>query len=154
MAKRSEEFKKTQKLWYDKLKKQGFDDLEWITHESGYGQNSPFLKYKHAPFDEVKIKEHTDHYSKCAYFLNYGTFKSPLHKKIFAMYCEGVSYRNMIKRLKKSKSIKYIPSIFWISIHLNQMLNECAFFHFKEESNEEIQEESIDYIMRTNKRAF
>ncbi len=154
MRGRSKEFKQAQKKWYDKLKKEGFEDIEWINHETGYGQNTPWIKNYKKTVNEKKMHEHNDYYSKCSYFLHYGKFKSRLHKKIWEFYCEGLSYRNMVKRLKKENRFKYIPSIFWISIHLNQMINECAFFHFKEESNEEIQEESIDFLMRTNKRAF
>ncbi len=149
-----ESFAKTQKIWYDKLKKEGFNDLEWINHATGAGQNGPYLKESSPPINEQKMEEHINHFAKCSRYLHYGKFKTPLHKKVWAMYCEGISYRNMMKKLKKEGKNKYIPSIFWISMHINQMINECAFYTFKEDLQDEIEPESIDYLMRTNKRAF
>lgn len=41
---KSKKFRELQKKWYDKLKKDGFEDIEWVDHKTGVGQNSSFLK--------------------------------------------------------------------------------------------------------------
>ena len=38
------DFKKIQKEWYSKLNSEGFEDIEWFNPDTGFGQNSPYLK--------------------------------------------------------------------------------------------------------------
>lgn len=43
-VKHSKKFVQLQSKWYQKLKDEGFDDIEWYNEESGYGQNSVYMK--------------------------------------------------------------------------------------------------------------
>jgi hypothetical protein len=80
--------KTLQKEWYKKIEAQGFTDIEYPT-----GQVKKFQASIH------KI-EHTQKYFSIAQdFLNNFTFNSELDKQIWALHCEGWSYRQTAKIL-------------------------------------------------------
>lgn len=118
-----EEFIELQNKWYSKLSKTGFVDLEWLDKNSGYGQNSPFLrtslsKFKHLSPSE--LKNHSEYFIGATQFLEDYKFPSALHKFVWQCYCDGVSYRDMLPKIA-SRNFKKQPSIFWISIELNKL---------------------------------
>jgi hypothetical protein len=120
---RTKEFIKLQNKWYDKLSKKNFSDLEWLDKKSGSGQSSPFLrdslsKFKHLEASELTIS--ASYFSDASAFTSLHKFPSKLHKFMWSMFAEGVSYRLMIPQIA-SRGFKHVPSIFWISIELNKI---------------------------------
>ena len=74
----NKEFVKLQSKWYDKLKKSGFEDIEWYNPKTGLGQGSPFLKSDNIP-DTGQIRkayapELENHFRLCRNFRANGPF--------------------------------------------------------------------------------
>lgn len=79
------EFIKLKKEWYDKLKEDGFKDLEWFDPKTGLGQGSPYLKNDKIPTTGALRKNYSpelpQHYRLCQNFLSYGPFHLNLAQK-------------------------------------------------------------------------
>lgn len=86
---KNKEFVKLQSEWYDKLKKEGFDDIEWFDPKTGIGQGSPYLKTKGSVTQAAIERNHTQalaqHYRICRNFLQNGPFYLNLTEK----YCRN-----------------------------------------------------------------
>ncbi len=94
------EFKKLQKLWYDKLKKDGFEDIEW----EGEGA-MPVDRFYPRAFDSmhsVQISAIEDYFSMARQFLLEHDFKDEREKVIWGHHSEGLSARSIEAELKKS----------------------------------------------------
>lgn len=136
------DFDKLQKKWYNKLKKDGFDDIEFSEH-------SPHLKRPDSakiPFASPHIE---NHYRCMRAFLNHYNWKSkkPIiieknlkyeaakgDKLLISMYCEGIYYRDIRtafnKKYKQGRDYKRIGSskvrpLFWI-FHRIKLIKEAA----------------------------
>lgn len=76
--KQFKEFVQLQNKWYEKLKKSGFQDIEWYDPSSGLGQGSPFLKSNDIPDSGVLRKAYSselqNHYRLCRNFRENGPF--------------------------------------------------------------------------------
>lgn len=120
---RTEEFIKIQNEWYEKLSKAGFSDLEWLDKNTGLGQSTPFLKGNERKFkhlDASELSQTSEYFVQASQFAQLHKFSTKLHKYIWQLFAEGVSYRKMIPRIR-SRRFKYVPSIFWISVELNKL---------------------------------
>jgi hypothetical protein len=84
------EFKKLQDEWYQKIKKDGFIDIE---NESKGDEN---IKPKDYFFEDNVI----NYFKLCQEFLAQKKIKSHLNRFIFEKHCEGVSNRNIAKLLE------------------------------------------------------
>ena len=149
---KTEEFKKLQNEWYDKLDNSGFEDLEWLDKDSGFGQNSGFLKKSLKKFNKLTKKDLADkniYFSLAKDFAQDYKFKSRLHKYIWELYIEGIAYRKMIPKIK-SRNFKHVPSIYWISTHLSDI--KVDFRKWQMEQPDE--EESYDTFLRNNRGSF
>ena len=120
-----EEFIKLQNEWYDKLAESGFSDLEWLDKNSGSGQSSPFLRHnsiKSRHLSGKDIQNRAEYFLGASQFAQDYKFPTILHKFVWRLYIEGISYRNMIPIIEKKNYKKYkTPSIFWLSIHKNKL---------------------------------
>lgn len=122
-SKEREEFIKLQNIWYEKLAKSGFSDLEWLDKNSGKGQNSPFLRQKLQKFKHLSASELSNRakfFIGALQFSQDYKFPSRLHKYVWQLYSEGISYRDMIPLIRR-RNFKHVPSIHWISIHLDRL---------------------------------
>lgn len=120
---RTKKFIETQNEWYDRLTSSGFSDLEWLDQKTGRGQSTPFLKDSCSKFRHLDVADLTDrveYFQLAQDFTSSHKFSSRLHKFIWHLYTQGVSYRNMIPMIR-SRGFKYVPSIFWISTHLTKL---------------------------------
>ena len=92
------EFRELQTEWYDKLKEEGFDDLEWFDPKTGMGLGTPYLKNSTSITPgELCRKYHPEldnHYRLCRNFLAHGPFYPNLEEK----------YRNSSSLQDKYKS--------------------------------------------------
>jgi hypothetical protein len=136
-----DEFKELQSKWYKKLEKSGFDDLEWYNPDSGFGQNSRFLKFSTPSLpnpDEISgsgglASSNTyKYYQNCRDFLeNYDKF-TRMTRLLWTMHTDGQSYRSISKYLR-SRATKqpYIThrhkqtsksfSVFWVHTEIMKL---------------------------------
>jgi len=112
------EFIELQKKWYNKLKASGFEDIEWVDHSTGKGQNSDYLKRP----DQMRIRAFTHdkqmYYSLCSNYLAHVKIKNTEHRFVFNKHAEGLAYRKIMK-LFKARFKKYV-SIFYIHYHIHK----------------------------------
>jgi len=84
--------KDLQKLWYDKIKANGFSDIEYPS-----GQLKSFSASIH------KMEEAKLYFAICNDFLNQYPFSSHLDQNIWQCHCEGWSIRQTAKILDIGK---------------------------------------------------
>jgi len=76
--KSNREFLDLQNKWYKKLKRSGFEDIEWTNPKTGRGQNSPYLKAGNSVTSKQMRSESASalqqHYRLCRNFLANGPF--------------------------------------------------------------------------------
>lgn len=89
--------------WYAKLKKSGFEDIEFYDSNTGYGQNADYLKNSAAKLASKYRPETAQHYRICSNFAAHYTFPNAKIKFIFSLYAEGVTFREIIKQTKAHK---------------------------------------------------
>lgn len=91
--------KQLKKQWYNKLKDDGFDDIEYaggtmqVGHPRGIAIWDPFLR-------ELTL----DYYGMCTDFLNEYKFKNNLERAIWEYYTNGLSHREISTILKTLKT--------------------------------------------------
>lgn len=115
----TEEFRKLQNKWYDKLQKSGFSDLEWLDKNSGKGQNSPFLTVSIEYLRKIHNLETETYFRLSRAFLHDYDFKTLHFYHLWKLHSEGLTYRQIIPKL--NKIMKKKRSIFWISTHVNRL---------------------------------
>jgi hypothetical protein len=86
--------------WYDKLKKSGFEDIEFYDSNTGYGQNADYLKHSAAKMTAKYSTETAQHYRICTNFTTHYQFPNKKHKFIFNEYCNGTTFREILRRTK------------------------------------------------------
>lgn len=110
MDKDSKEFKRLEKLWYKKLEKSGFEDLE-----RGSGSQDKPLRSVSA--DEFNLflnrTQHggfhfkQEYYRIAGHFLHDNRFESKFDKKVWSLHAQGISIRKIVKILKLEKIATY-----------------------------------------------
>jgi hypothetical protein len=88
----TEEFRKLQKEWYDKLAKEGFQDVE-LHDKSLHTDTAKF----------VDMEAIRDYYMQVSEYLYTGEFASLQDKAVWFVYSEGYSVRNIARALKLSR---------------------------------------------------
>ena len=111
------EFYKLQKKWYDKLKKEGFDDIEGGKPGLEY---SDFIKRHSLEMKKAYNPKTEEYYRRCRIHANHGSFDTNLQKYVFTCHAEGHSYRKIIKMVRAR--FKRSISVFYISDHVNKVL--------------------------------
>lgn len=100
MAKKSNEYEKLKALWYEKLKKSGFKDIE---------QDEYNLKIWSTQFTQQKSintwQAKESYYNMANKFLHDYTFKSRLDQIIWEYHANGMSVRSIATTLKKARII-------------------------------------------------
>jgi hypothetical protein len=121
------EFKKLHKKWISKLKNSNFIDLE---HVNGFTQDSdsqPFLNLSDYNIRKSLSRHRFEFYRAAQHFNAHNRkWTSRAERIMFGMFCDGVSYRNMIKMLKRRRIKR---SIFWISYHVNSCIDRMLIFN-------------------------
>lgn len=92
--------KTLQKIWYDKLKDDGFKDIEDSKHR---------LKYKDSRTQSFKDQDVIKNFFlDLDYYLSTQEIK-PLHRKILELYTEGIFITEISKRVDRCvRQVKYI----------------------------------------------
>lgn len=92
----SNEFKKLKKLWYQKLKEIGFEDVE----QNPDSNKEPYLKEWHSHYFQGRHNPagfliQREYYYRASQFLNSYNFESELERNIWALHANGKSYRQI-----------------------------------------------------------
>ena len=142
---RTDEFIKTQNIWYKKLADSGFADLEWLDKKSGAGHATPFLRdslWKYRNIGAFEASQTLEYYNAAQEFSQVFTFPSKLHKFVWSLHAEGLSYRRIADKCR-TRAFKHKPSIFWISIHIRKLKQEMFYWLADQDQPEETWEDFI-----------
>ena len=106
---KTREFKKLNKLWYGKLKKEGFQDIERqdkIGAREGRLINSSLPHIiENYTVDQFEVKR--EYYRMAGQFLHEYKFKTALERIIWDMHTQGISVRNIVKKLQSKGHTAY-----------------------------------------------
>lgn len=110
MTANSKDLKKLQKVWYKKLKKSGFEDIEkdentlkhWATRVFKESSNGSYYNEK-----EVYYKSREEYYRMAGRFLWDFTFDNKLEHKIWSLHSEGMSIRDIGALIRKTDKKVY-----------------------------------------------
>lgn len=111
MSKEPPDLKALQKLWYRKLKEDGFTDIEDTNSPREYLKtwHSSYFVHRHTP---DSFQAQSDYYRRASQFLYEFPFKNRRERRIWALHSEGTSMREIADRLnillsdgKGSKSV-------------------------------------------------
>jgi hypothetical protein len=102
-------FRDLEKKWYDKLADKGFKDLErrnkW-GREEGRLKTDPLENIPHFyNVEQFQIKE--EYYRMAGQFLHEYKFKTALERIIWDMHTQGISVRNIVKKLQSKGHTAY-----------------------------------------------
>lgn len=105
----TDEFKRLNREWKAKLKKEGFVDIEFTFDN---GDTSPLTKPAIGVCGEQpapeKYKAKVAYYSAASKFLHDFKFEVAVQKTIWALHTDGYSYREIVKELNNEVSVHYI----------------------------------------------
>lgn len=104
---KKEELEKTKKIWYKKLKDEGFEDIE--PHENTLKSWS--YKFADRNVDEITAKQ--VYYRMANHFLNDHQFNSILEKVIWEYHANGIAVRDIASQLSKAKVTKTSYDTIW-----------------------------------------
>jgi hypothetical protein len=116
---------KLKKIWYKKLKKSGFEDIERDEYSLKYTTSNALFS-KHGRIrtgTHVMIQEY---YYMAEHFLNSYTFASERDRVIWNYHTNGLSNDNIAKTLKKARIKKCGRWTVW------RIINELKEIMFKE----------------------
>lgn len=92
---RTKEFKSLERDWYQKLKKEGFQDAEDATKD--YRPLHEWHSFRFAAKDPLRLESAKDYYDKAKDLLESYPFKTPMHKWIWELHTSGLSKRKIEK---------------------------------------------------------
>lgn len=88
-----EDLKALQKIWYARLKEEGFRDIEYQHNDL---LNQYESTYFHRFYTPEEFQENLDYYrAACHFYWNYKDFKTELEKEIWRLHSEGISRRRI-----------------------------------------------------------
>jgi len=116
---REPDFLELQKKWYDRLARNGFEDIEWTEPQ---GQNSHYLKGHIMSARKVYNHATEEHFRRVRIHLVNAKFDSPLERYIWKRYSLGDSYRTIIKRVEKTKKFNRRYSVFFIHGKIHKII--------------------------------
>lgn len=96
------ELAKLTKVWYKKLKKSGFEDIE---QSDGKLKEWHSFKFAVGGQNAIQIYAKTKFYDAAREMLTKHTFATARERKIWALYSEGESARGIAKKLKLGRFI-------------------------------------------------
>ena len=152
----TKEFKKTKMKWYQKLKKSGFEDIEWHDIKTGDGENSSYLKSHFVQAylgDKLTNKNTLGNSSKYEaqraidHFNSHGVFENEIDKRLWQLYSDGATYREMSQALRKESRSKTSYSVFWVFHRIKHLRCEMIKFNNVDENGLKFQDEGKDTLM-------
>ncbi len=93
------DFDKLQKVWYKKLEKSGFIDIEDTAVE-----HNPLKRWSSCDFrNKARARRYgptLDYFTNATHFLHDNLWESEADKKIWALHAEGLSIREIAKKTR------------------------------------------------------
>lgn len=123
----SKSFRIQQKAWYIKLKKKGFDDIEWNSYEKQSGnksQNSGFLKHSSPYLTEADSEARDLYYSCCSNWLVHSGPAAAKDRALFELHSTGETLSEILRN-KKLLSKFHKKTRTHIDARLKAMQLEC-----------------------------
>jgi len=114
-----QDFKELKAKWYKKLKKSGFEDIEY---ESGELKFSSTISNKRRQERAAIWQDRADYYTLAGWFLNDYKFTVELEKIIWEYHSNGMSAREITETLRKAKIKKTNRTTVWATIKSLQQL--------------------------------
>lgn len=106
----NKELLKLQRLWYKRLKAEGFADIESMDADGS--MDSPMMS-RTASGLAYRYDESVEEYYRLArHFLYQGAFESDIAKHCWELHAEGSSYREIVKSLPQNGFYPY--ELFWV----------------------------------------
>lgn len=118
MAKTPNDYEKLRAIWYKKLEKDGFTDIEQL--DGNLKQWSTRFVGKHS---QVTREAKQAYYSMASRFLSEYTFESSLDRIIWEYHSNGMSVRDIADTLKKAKIIRRTGA--WVHEFVIKRLREA-----------------------------
>lgn len=118
--KKPKSLKDLQKIWYEKLEKDGFEDIERNEYRLKVSSNIFSRKTGRSQSSLTPIAQAAkrDYYTMATHFLNTYPFETTLERNIWMYHSEGISRRDIIKILKKvNKKTRLYDQKVWDIIH-------------------------------------
>jgi hypothetical protein len=99
------QLKKLERIWYKKLKKDGFHDIEYSpgTIKRGYSRSPQYL-------NQLSRTATEEYYGLASTFLNEYKFESEREAAIWEYHAEGLSTREIVTILRKANIISCTKS--------------------------------------------
>ena len=144
----SVEFKNLQDKWYRKLQKSGFQDIELAIDRSGRlipGTDQPdYHDQRETLVGKFTRQETTSldtnilfsYYRLCRIFLSHAQFRSRIHEKVFKLYAEGLSYREIARILDKTRRKHLARSVWYVSELMQDNKHDLLNFHLSHPEGE------------------
>lgn len=107
---------KLQKIWYEKLKKSGFDDIE---NENGELTRGLPRVTNQAPI-QIEVIQH--YYSWARSFLHEHEFKSEFEKAVWELHSEGIAVRAISVELRRKGYKKQKDAVWYVVKRLEQLM--------------------------------
>ena len=104
------DLQKLQKLWYKKLKEEGFKDIEDPEGPRNGGRNASY-SFEYINMDQYQAVQ--DYYSMARQFSHEYAFNEVHNRIIWEYYAEGISVRKISTLLKTEHNIKLAKSAIW-----------------------------------------
>lgn len=97
------EFKALQAEWYGRLKDAGFNDIEDAKRERAPLKCWHDKRFK--KISDVKIETSRSYYDRAADLLHRCQFKTPTHRRIWELHCQGLPNRKIAEELAKESDL-------------------------------------------------
>lgn len=107
----TDEFKRLNKEWSKKLKKSGFKDAEDSFGNLNKWSGQALLERTER--DGVSVTARVEYFRLATHFLLEHKFESRLDKRAWELHADGVSIRDIVKRLKR-----YYPGLYRDKVHI------------------------------------
>jgi len=129
------DLKRLQAKWYLRLKRSGFIDIET---EKGDLKEYHSLHFSHkreaALRSPARVNQQTIYYERCRQVrftekFKHMMLKNPHHKKIWDLYCEGMSYPKIAKRV-----FMHPQGVKWVVNKYKPLLKELVNDQFDNDS--------------------
>jgi len=111
----NKEFKKLKNSWYEKLKKSGFEDIEY---KDGSLKSSAFRRQrdKNKHYTQIQIDAVQAYYRMAFHFLHEYEFESEFDRIVWEYHTNGIGTRSISKLLQKVNLSGTSKTKIWLTV--------------------------------------
>lgn len=104
----SKQLKKLQQTWQRKLERSGFEDVE---RPNGTLKNYDSYRLREMNMTGDVLQARQRYYELARHFYNDHTFETSLEKEVWRLHSEGVTYKEIVKAIKRRVSWSSVQRI-------------------------------------------